>query len=142
MLFPSKVISAGSLAELSLVTLASCVTSAGGSAIDGELLPTTATLTDPAKSASAKPVAVDRRFHHEDTKREGVEIEEVEIERANMPLTPARSSSSYMSYITNDDFTIDMSAYAIGAYKMSICYLKQTKEKAPREAGPKQNNWR
>ena len=97
-LFPSNVISAGSLPLLSLVTLASCDTSAGGTANDAELLPTTATLTDPAKSASAKPVAVDRRFHHEDTKREGVEIEEVEIERANMPLTLARSSSSYMGY--------------------------------------------
>jgi hypothetical protein len=58
----------------------------------------TATPTDEAMSAIASPVAVDRRFHHEDTKREGVEIEEVDIERANMPLTLARSSSSYMGY--------------------------------------------
>ena len=95
-LFPSKVISAGSLPLLSLVTLASCETSAGGTANDAELLPMTATPTDEAISAIASPVAVDRRFHHEDTKREGFEIEE--IERENMPLTLARSSSSYMGY--------------------------------------------
>lgn len=49
-------------------------------------------------SAIASPVAVDRRFHHEDTKREGVEIEEFEIERADMPLTPRQKLCSYMGY--------------------------------------------
>ena len=80
------------------MTLASCATSAGGTANVAELFPITATPTDEVMSAIASPVAVDRRLHHEDTKREGVEIEEVEIERANMPLTPAKSCSSYMGY--------------------------------------------
>ena len=97
-LFPSNVISAGSLPLLSLVTLASCDTSAGGTANVAELFPITATPIDEAMSAIASPVAVDRRLHHEDTKPEGVEIEEVEIERADMPLILAKSRSSYMGY--------------------------------------------
>ena len=97
-LFPSNVISAGSLPLLSLVTLASCDTSAGGTANVAELFPITATPTAEVMSAIASPVAVDRRFHHEDTKPEGVEIEEVEIERADMPLSLARSCGSYMGY--------------------------------------------
>ena len=74
-LFPSNVISAGSLPLLSLVTLASCDTSAGGTANDAELLPMTATPTDEAISAIASPVAVDRRFHHDLTKRARVDID-------------------------------------------------------------------
>ena len=65
MLLPRLVISLGSLAKLSLVMLASCATSAGGTANDAELLPITATPIDDAMSAVASPVAVERRFHHE-----------------------------------------------------------------------------
>ena len=64
-LFPSCVISLGSLGELSSVTLAICATSAGGTANDAELLPTTATPIDEAMRAVASPVAVERRFHQE-----------------------------------------------------------------------------